>query len=68
MPSIPFCCAKGMRIRCSHGELLPVHLEVHSGFESGGIAFKQMIQYFLTPPSSVRVDKVFYVSSTYVFG
>ena len=31
MPSIPFCCTKAMRIRCSHEELLPVHLEVCSG-------------------------------------
>ena len=45
MPSIPFCCAKGMHIRCSYEELLSVHLEVRSGSESGGITFKQMIQY-----------------------
>ena len=50
-----------MHKRCSYEELLSVHLKVHSGSESGGIAFKQMIQYFLTPPSSVRVDRVFYM-------
>ena len=57
-----------MHIGCSNEELLPVHLEVRSGSKSGGIAIKQMIQYFLTPSFSVRVDRVFYILSTYVFG